>query len=246
MTKRLDRKTAVVTGAGQGIGRAIARSFAREGCRVWATSRSLKPLESLEKTESLRVLQLDVTRTADIDAAAAAIGGVDILVNCAGYVATGSILDCSPADLEYSLDVNLRGAFNMIRAFLPGMLDRGSGSIINVASVLSCITSAPGRFAYSTTKAALIGLTKSVGFDFVDRGIRVNAVCPGAVETPGLESRLAAAEDPAAARAAFIKRHKMGRLGSAQEIAQACLFLAADESAFMTGQMLIIDGGLTL
>ncbi|MEN8807071.1 MAG: SDR family oxidoreductase [Desulfobacterales bacterium] len=246
MAKRLDGQTAVITGAGQGIGRAIVHSFAREGSRVWATSRSLAPLQSLEKTTSVRIEQLDVTRPADVAAAAQKIGTVDILVNCAGYVASGTILDCSPEELERSLDVNLRGAVYMTRAFLPGMCARGAGSIINIASVLSSITSAPGRFAYSTAKAALIGFTKSVAVDFVTRGIRVNAVCPGAVQTPGLESRIAASVDPHATRAAFVGRHKMGRLGTVEEVAAACLYLASAESSFMTGQMLVVDGGMTL
>ncbi|MEN8781456.1 MAG: SDR family oxidoreductase [Desulfobacterales bacterium] len=246
MAKRLDGQTAVITGAGQGIGRAIVHSFAREGSRVWATSRSLAPLQSLEKTTSVRIEQLDVTRPADVAAAAQKIGTVDILVNCAGYVASGTILDCSPEELERSLDVNLRGAVYTTRAFLPGMCARGAGSIINIASVLSSITSAPGRFAYSTAKAALIGFTKSVAVDFVTRGIRVNAVCPGAVQTPGLESRIAASVDPHATRAAFVGRHKMGRLGTVEEVAAACLYLASAESSFMTGQMLVVDGGMTL
>jgi len=246
MAKRLDGQTAVITGAGQGIGRAIVHSFAREGSRVWATSRSLAPLQSLEKTTSVRIEQLDVTRPADVAAAAQKIGTVDILVNCAGYVASGTILDCSPEELERSLDVNLRGAVYMTRAFLPGMCARGAGSIINIASVLSSITSAPGRFAYSIAKAALIGFTKSVAVDFVTRGIRVNAVCPGAVQTPGLESRIAASVDPHATRAAFVGRHKMGRLGTVEEVAAACLYLASVESSFMTGQMLVVDGGMTL
>jgi 2-keto-3-deoxy-L-fuconate dehydrogenase len=246
MAKRLDGQTAVITGAGQGIGRAIVQSFAREGSQVWATSRSLAPLQSLKETKSVQIQQLDVTRPADVAAAAQIIGTIDILVNCAGYVASGTILDCSPEELEHSLDVNLMGAFYMTRAFLPGMCTRGAGSIINIASVLSSITSAPGRFAYSTAKAALIGFTKSVAIDFVNRGIRVNAVCPGAIQTPGLESRIAASENPRATRAAFVGRHKMGRLGTVEEVAAACLYLASAESRFITGQSLVLDGGMTL
>jgi 2-keto-3-deoxy-L-fuconate dehydrogenase len=246
MAKRLDGRTAVITGAGQGIGRAIVHCFAREGSQVWATSRGLAALQSLEKTASVRIEQLDVTRPTDVAAAAKKIGTIDILVNCAGYVASGTILDCSSEELERSLDVNLRGAFYMTRAFLPGMCTRGTGSIINIASVLSSITSAPGRFAYSTAKAALVGFTKSVAVDFVTQGIRVNAVCPGAIQTPGLESRIAASEDPRATRASFVARHKMGRLGTVEEVAAACLYLASAESSFVTGQMLVLDGGMTL
>jgi 2-keto-3-deoxy-L-fuconate dehydrogenase len=246
MAGRLDGKSAVVTGSGKGIGRAIALGFAREGCLVWATSRSLTPLKQMENMPAVRIRQLDVTRPEDIRTAAKEIGTVDILVNCAGYVASGTILDCTPAELEHSVDVNIRGAFHMTRKFLPPMCAKGAGVIINIASVLSSITSAPARFAYSTTKAALIGFTKSVAVDFVDHGIRVNAVCPGAIETPGLASRIAAAPDPAAVRKAFIKRHRMKRLGTADEVADACIFLGSDESRFMTGQVLIIDGGMTL
>jgi len=246
MAGRLDGKSAVVTGSGQGIGHAIVLGFAREGCCVWATSRSIDPLKQLEKIGSVRTRQLDVTRPEDIHAAAEEIGPVDILVNCAGYVASGTLLDCTPAELERSVDVNIRGAFYMTRAFLPSMCAKGVGAIVNIASVLSSITSAPARLAYSTTKAALIGFTKSVAIDFVDRGVRVNAVCPGAIETPGLASRIAAAPDPTAARNAFIKRHRMKRLGTTDEVADACIFLASDESRFMTGQVLVVDGGMTL
>jgi 2-keto-3-deoxy-L-fuconate dehydrogenase len=246
MAGRLKGHIAVVTGSGQGIGRAIALGFAREGCSVWATSRSLDPLRRLEGTGSIRIRQLDVTRVDDIQAAAESIGTVDILVNCAGYVASGSLLECTPEDMERSMDVNIRGAFYVTRAFLPAMCAKGAGAIVNIASVLSSITSAPSRLAYSTTKAALIGFTKSVAVDYVGRGIRVNAVCPGAVETPGLASRIAAAPDPVTARDGFIQRHRMKRLGTAEEVAEACIFLASNESRFMTGQVLVIDGGMTL
>jgi 2-keto-3-deoxy-L-fuconate dehydrogenase len=246
MSGRLIGKTAVVTGAGQGIGRAIALHLVREGCRVWATSRTLEPLRSLEDQRGLNILKMDVSRLQEVAAAAERIGAVDVLVNCAGYVAEGSLLECSGEELERSLDINLRGAWFVTRAFVPGMLERKTGSIVNIASVLSSITSAPRRFAYSVTKAALIGLTKSVAVDFAGNGIRCNAVCPGAVETPGLESRIAAASDPAGARAAFIRRHKLGRLGTADEVAEACVFLASEESGFMTGQLLVLDGGMTL
>ena len=246
MAGRLRGKSAVVSGAGQGIGRAIANGLAREDCLVWATSRSLEPLMSLKIEGPIQILKLDVTDRDDSLVAAERIGDVDILVNCAGFVASGNILDCTEAELEQSVDVNIRGAFNMIRAFLPSMCAKKDGSIVNIASVLSSITSAPARFAYATTKAALIGLTKSVAVDYVDQGIRVNAICPGAIETPGLLSRIAATPDPNATRRAFINRHLMKRLGTADEIADACIYLASDESRFITGQVLVLDGGMTL
>lgn len=246
MAGRLEGKVALVTGSGQGIGRAIVLGFAREGCSVWATSRSISPLKSFEKNGLIRIRKLDVTQPDDIHTAAEEIGNVDILVNCAGFVASGSILDCTEPDLERSVDINIRGAFYVTRAFLPAMCAKGAGAIVNIASVLSSITSAPARFAYCTTKAALIGFTKSVAIDYVDSGIRVNVICPGAIETPGLASRIAATADPVATRNAFIRRHRMNRLGAADEIADACIFLASDESRFMTGQVLVIDGGMTL
>jgi 2-keto-3-deoxy-L-fuconate dehydrogenase len=246
MAGRLAGKSAVVSGAGQGIGRAIALGLAREDCSVWATSRSLEPLKSLKVERAVQILKLDVTDRGDSLAAAEKIGDVDILVNCAGFVASGNIMDCTEAELEQSVDVNIRGAVYMIRAFLPSMCAKGAGAIVNIASVLSSITSAPARFAYTTTKAALIGLTKSVAADYVDQGIRVNAICPGAIETPGLLSRIAATPDPIATRRVFINRHLMKRLGTADEIADACIYLASDESRFITGQVLVLDGGMTL
>jgi 2-keto-3-deoxy-L-fuconate dehydrogenase len=246
MGKRLTGKTALVTGAGRGIGRSIAETFAAEGCRVWAASKSMKPLGSLEDVNGIQIHQLDVTDTNSVFRASKAIGDVDVLVNNAGYVATGTILDCTDEDLRQSLEVNLIGAFNMIRAFLPGMLSRESGTIINIASVLSSISSAADRFAYGASKGALIGLTKSVALDYVTRGIRCNAICPGTILTPGLDSRIDSSPDPDAIRNAMVKRHKMGRLGTVEEVAEAAVYLANDKSAFMTGQLLIMDGGMTL
>ena len=246
MSNRLKGKIALITGAGRGIGRTIAQTFANEGCLVWTTSKSIAPLRGLDDVGGIQIHQLDVTDAGSVVRAAEKIGRIDVLVNNAGYVATGTILDCTDEDLGQSLDVNLTGAYNMIRAFLPAMLAKGSGSIINIASVLSSISSAAERFAYGASKGALIGLTKSVALDYVTRGIRCNALCPATVLTPGLNSRLESSPDPDAARSAIVNRHKMGRLGSVEEVAEAAVYLADDRSAFMTGQMLIMDGGMTL
>jgi len=246
MGKRLKGKTALVTGAGRGIGRCIAETFASEGCRVWAASKSMNPLKSLEDVEGIQIHQLDVTDTDSVSRVLKMIGDVDVLVNNAGYVATGTILDCTDEDLRQSLEVNLIGAFNMIRAFLPGMLAKEGGTIINIASVLSSISSAAERFAYGASKGAFIGLTKSVALDYVTRGIRCNAICPATILTPGLDARIESSQDPDAVRNAIVNRHKMGRLGTVEEVAEAAVYLADDKSAFMTGQLLIMDGGMTL
>ena len=246
MSKRLKGKTALITGAGRGIGRTIAKTFANEGCQVWATSKSMEPLMGLEDVGGIQIHQLDVTDVGSVVRASEKIGVIDVLVNNAGHVATGAILDCTHEDLRQSLDVNLTGAYNMVRAFLPAMLAKGSGTIINIASVLSSISSAPERFAYGVSKGALIGLTKSVALDYVTRGIRCNAICPATILTPGLNTRIESSPDPDAARRAIVNRHKMGRLGSVEEVAAAAVYLADDCSAFMTGQLLIMDGGMTL
>jgi 2-keto-3-deoxy-L-fuconate dehydrogenase len=246
MGKRLKGKTALVTGAGRGIGRSIAETFAAEGCQVWAASKSMQPLRSLEDVDGIQILKLDVTDTNSVSRASKTIRAVDVLVNNAGYVATGTILDCTEEDLRQSLEVNLIGAFNMIRAFLPGMLSRKSGTIINIASVLSSISSAAERCAYGASKGGLIGLTKSVALDYVTCGIRCNAICPATILTPGLDARINSSPDPDAVRNAMVGRHKMGRLGTVEEVAEAAVYLADDKSAFMTGQLLIMDGGMTL
>jgi 2-keto-3-deoxy-L-fuconate dehydrogenase len=246
MSNRLKGKIALITGAGRGIGRTIAQSFANEGCRVWATSKSMAPLGDLADIGGIELHQLDVTQADSVLRASDKIGDIDVLVNNAGYVATGTILDCTDEELRQSMDVNLTGAYNMVRAFLPAMLAKGSGTIINIASVLSSISSAAERFAYGVSKGALIGLTKSVALDYVDRGIRCNAICPATILTPGLDSRIESSPDPDAVRKAIVNRHKMGRLGTAEEVAEAAVYLADDKSAFMTGQLLIMDGGMTL
>ena len=246
MGKRLKTKTALITGAGRGIGRCIAETFAKEGCRVWATSKTMEPLQGLGAVDGIQTHQLDVIDAGSVARAAEKIGGIDVLVNNAGYVATGAVHDCTDEYLHQSLDVNLYGAYYLIRAFLPGMLDKGAGNIINIASVLSSISSVAERFAYGVSKGALIGLTKSVALDYVDRGIRCNAICPATILTPGLNERIESSPDPDAVRSAIVNRHKMGRLGSTEEVAQAAVYLADDASAFMTGQLLIMDGGMTL
>ena len=246
MSNRLKGKTALITGAGRGIGHTIAETFAKEGCQVWATSKSMEPLRDLADVGGIQLHQLDVTDAGSVSRASEQIGDIDVLVNNAGYVATGTILDCTDEDLRLSMDVNLTGAYNMVRAFLPAMLAKGSGTIINIASVLSSISSAAERFAYGVSKGALIGLTKSVALDYVGHGIRCNAICPATILTPGLNDRIESSPDPDALRSAIVNRHKMGRLGSTEEVAEAAVYLADDASAFMTGQLLIMDGGMTL
>ncbi len=245
-TGRLLDKTVLVTAAAQGIGRATAELLAAEGARVWATDINLAKLKELEGQNGIRTRQLDVTDAAEVAKNVHATGPIDVLINCAGFVHTGTILDCAEQDYDFSFDLNVRSAYRMIRAYLPGMLEKGAGVIVNMSSVASSISGVPNRFVYGTTKAALLGLTKSVAVDFVARGIRCNAVCPGTVQTPSLDGRINALPNPEEARKAFISRQPMGRLGKAEEIAALCLYLASDESAYVTGQEFIIDGGMSL
>ena len=251
MSSRLQGKTAFVTAAGAGIGRATALAFAREGARVIATDLNAALLETL-KTEAaglaLSVQQLDVTDPAAIQSAAKAAGTVNVLFNGAGFVHAGSVLECSEEDWSFAFDLNVRSQFRTIKAFVPGMLERGSGSIINLASVAGSIKGAPNRFVYGSTKAAVIGLTKAVAADFITRGVRCNAICPGTVESPSLRDRIAAqakasGQTTAQVEAAFIARQPMGRLGRVEEIAALAVYLASDESSFTTGTAQIIDGG---
>lgn len=237
---RLKGKTALITAAAQGIGRASAELFAAEGARVIATDINLDGLKDIAGCE---VRKLDVLNAEDILVLAKEIGSIDILFNCAGYVHSGTILDCEEKDWNFSLNLNVTSMYRMIRAFLPGMIASGGGSIINMSSVASSIKGAPNRFAYGMTKAAVIGLTKAVAADFVTQGVRCNAICPGTVQTPSLEQRLHATGDYETAYKNFVARQPMGRLGSAQEMAQLALYLASDESAFTTGTINIIDGG---
>jgi 2-keto-3-deoxy-L-fuconate dehydrogenase len=245
MTQRLSNKIALVTAAGQGIGRATALAYAREGARVIATDINPALLTGLE---GCATRQLDVTDPDAIAALAAELGGVDILFNCAGYVDSGTILDCDDKAWDFSFDLNVRAMYRMMRAFLPGMLARGGGSIINMASVASSIKGAPNRFVYGASKAAVIGMTKSVAADFVTRNVRCNAICPGTIESPSLRGRIAAqaqdsGQSASAVEAAFIARQPVGRLGRPDEVAALALYLASDESAFTTGAVHIIDGG---
>ncbi len=246
MTGRLAGKKALVTAAAQGIGRATAEMFAAEGAELWATDINMEKLSELEGTPNVTVCKLDVTDTGDIAAITAEAGPLDALVNCTGFVHHGTILDCDEEAYDFAFDINVRGAYRMIRACLPAMIESGGGSIVNIASVASSIAGVPQRFAYGTTKAAVIGLTKSVAKDFIDKGIRCNAICPGTVDTPSLQDRINAFPDPVEARKAFIARQPMGRLGTAREVAYLALYLASDESAFTTGDQFIIDGGMVL
>lgn len=243
---RLAGKTAFVTAAAQGIGRATALAFAREGAKVVATDVNEAKLAEIGKIAGIRAARLDVLDDAAVARAAAEAGSVDILFNCAGWVANGSILDASVQDWDRSFALNARSMFVTIRAFLPAMLAKGGGSIVNVASIASSVRGIANRCAYGSSKAAVIGLTKSVAADYVAKGVRCNAIAPGTVQTPSLDDRISAFDDPVAARKAFVARQPMGRLGNPEEIAQAAVYLASDESVFMTGQIFSVDGGMTI
>ena len=250
MTGRLAGKTAVITAAAQGIGRATAELFAREGARVVATDVNQEALTSLASPEALAMetRRLDVLDAGAVQALADELGAIDVLFNCAGYVHSGTILECEEKDWDFSFALNARAMYRIIRAFLPAMLAHGGGSIINISSVAGATRGVPNRCAYAASKAAVVGLTKSVAADFVTRGIRCNAICPGTVESPSLEQRIVAqAKEQGSSidevRAAFVARQPMGRLGKPQEIAALALYLASDESAFTTGQAHVIDGG---
>jgi 2-keto-3-deoxy-L-fuconate dehydrogenase len=246
MAGRLEGKRALITAAAQGIGRATAIAMAREGALVLATDIDTTLLVELEAEEGITTEPLDVTDAGAIAALAKEQGAFDVLVNVAGFVHHGSILDLEEKDYEFSMNLNVRSMYRVIRAFLPAMLGDGGGSIVNVASVASSIKGLPNRFVYGTSKAAVIGLTKSVAADFVGRGIRCNAIAPGTVATPSLDERIDAFENPEEARKAFIARQPMGRLGTAEEIAAIAVYLGSDESAYTTGQVLTVDGGITI
>ena len=246
MAGRLEGKRVLITAAAQGIGRATAIAMAREGALVLATDVDTTLLVELEAEEGITTEPLDVTDAGAIATLAKDQAAFDVLVNVAGFVHHGSILDCEEKDYDFSMTLNVRSMYRVIRASMPAMLDQGGGSIVNVASVASSIKGLPNRFVYGVSKAAVIGLTKAVAADFVGRGIRCNAIAPGTVETPSLDERINAFEDPEEARKAFIARQPMGRLGTPEEIAAMAVYLGSDESAYTTGQVLVVDGGITI
>ncbi|MCX7315376.1 MAG: SDR family oxidoreductase [Hyphomicrobiales bacterium] len=248
MAKRLQGKVAVVTAAGQGIGRAIAEAFVAEGATVWATDRDVDKLDGLARAKRRK---LDVLSDRAVAAFAEKIGPVDILVNAAGFVHHGTVMECDNAAWDFSFDLNVKSMHRMLRAFIPGMLAKGHGSVVNIASGAGSVRGIPNRYVYGATKAAVIGLTKAVAADYIKKGIRANAICPGTIQSPSLDQRI---EDLAklnktsieAARQAFIDRQPMGRLGTAEEIAMLAVYLASDESSYTTGQIHLADGGFAL
>lgn len=256
MTGRLAGKIAFCTASGAGIGRATAVAFAREGAKVIASDVSMEALKSLRDEGVAETHLIDVRNTKSIEDAAKAIGNIDILFNAAGYVHAGSVLECSDADWDMAFDLNVRSMHRTIKAFLPGMLKRAetsgkSASIVNIASGAGSVRGIPNRYVYATTKAAVIGLSKAVAADFIRKGVRCNAVCPGTVQSPSLDARIAAqaktlGKSGDEVRQMFVERQPMGRLGTADEIAAMCVYLAGDESAFTTGQTFLVDGGFAL
>jgi 2-keto-3-deoxy-L-fuconate dehydrogenase len=247
MAGRLKDKVALVTSAAQGIGKASALAMAREGAKVWATDIREDLLAALAKEhENIRTFTLDVLKPDQIAAVAARVEKLDVLFNCAGFVHNGTIMDVDDAAWDFSFNLNVRSHFHMIRAFMPRFLAQGKASIINMASIASSLKGAPNRFVYGASKAAVIGLTKSIAADYVTKGIRANAICPGTVETPSLHDRMRATGDYEKAKAAFIARQPMGRLAQPEEIAALVTYLASDESAFTTGQAFVIDGGWSI
>jgi 2-keto-3-deoxy-L-fuconate dehydrogenase len=251
MTGRLAGKTAFITAAGQGIGRASAIAMAREGAKVIATDVNAKLLAALDGTPGITTQVLDVLDDAAVERTIAALPPLDVMFNCAGYVHHGSILDCTPKDWDFSFNLNVRAMYVAIRAAVPKMLEKHAAtgswaSIINMASIAGSIKGLPNRFVYGASKAAVVGLTKAVAADFVQKGIRCNAIAPGTVDTPSLAERINAYPDPVEARRMFVARQPMGRLAKAEEIAPVVVFLASDESAFATGNVYSVDGGMTI
>ncbi|MCQ9618170.1 SDR family oxidoreductase [Paenalcaligenes niemegkensis] len=253
MTARVANKTAVVTAAGQGIGRASVLALAKEGATVWATDINESALAELRAEAeaagvNVKTAVLNVRDAEAINAFAQQAGRIDILFNCAGYVASGSILDSTEADFDFSMDLNVKSMFHMIKAFVPAMIQHGAGSIINMASAASSVKGVPNRFVYGTSKAAVIGLTKAVAADFVANGVRCNVICPGTIQSPSLNERInvqaeLSGADQEAVRQAFVARQPVGRLGTPEEVAALVVYLSSDESAFVTGATHVIDGG---
>jgi 2-dehydro-3-deoxy-L-fuconate 4-dehydrogenase len=246
MAGRLSGKTAFITAAAQGMGQAAALAFAREGAKVWATDVNAQQLKSLDGKDGIRTRVLDVTDEAAISRIAQEVGDVDVLFNCAGIVHNGSIQDASAKDWDQAFAVNVKSMFLVTRAFLPGMLKKQKGSIINMASVASSIKGLPNRCVYGASKAAVIGLTKSIAADYVRQGIRCNAVAPGTVDTPSLQGRINSYADPVQARKDFVARQPMGRLGTVEDLVPIFIYLASEESQFATGNVFSIDGGMTI
>jgi 2-keto-3-deoxy-L-fuconate dehydrogenase len=243
---RLQGKTALISAAGQGIGKAVALAMAKEGAKVWATDVNAELLSAYEGVANIQTARLDVLDKTAIQALVARLPAIDVLFNCAGFVHNGTILQATDEEWNFAFNLNVRSQFWMIQAVLPGMLAKGAGSIVNMASVAGSLRGIPNRFVYGASKAAVIGLTKAVAADYVTQGIRCNAICPGTVDTPSLHDRINAYEDPEQARKNFIARQPMGRLAQAHEIAPMVVFLASDEAAFATGNAYAIDGGMTI
>jgi 2-keto-3-deoxy-L-fuconate dehydrogenase len=246
MSGRLAGKVALVTAAAQGIGRSTAIAFADEGATVWATDINESALQNLNNDRpSIRIRRLDVLDLRAVEMLAGELGPIEVLFNCAGFVHHGTILDCAEKDWDFSFDLNVKSMYRSCRAFLPAMLQAGKGSIINMSSAASSVKAAPNRFVYGSTKAAVIGLTKAIAIDFIRQGIRCNAICPGTVQSPSLDQRIAAQGDVKTVYAEFVARQPMGRIGSPEEIAALAVYLASDESSYTTGQVHIIDGGFS-
>jgi 2-keto-3-deoxy-L-fuconate dehydrogenase len=243
---RLKGKRAFITAAGQGMGRAAAIAFAAEGAQVWATDVNAEALRSLEGTPGVTTRVLDVTDSGAVERVAKEAGDVNVVFNCAGIVHHGTIMECSEQDWDRSFDLNIKSMYRVTRAFLPGMLGRQKGSIINMASVASSLRGLPNRLAYGTTKAAVLGFTKAIAADYVRQGVRCNAVCPGTVDTPSLQGRINAFADPVQARKDFVARQPMGRLATVDDITPLLIYLASDESSFATGVAFSVDGGMTI
>ena len=247
MAGKLEGRVALVTSAGQGIGRSSAIALAREGAKVFATDIREDLFKDISKEHpGITGFGLNVLEQSAVDAALKRTGPIDILFNCSGFVHNGTVLDCEEKDWDFSFDLNVKAHYRMIKAYLPGMLAKGKGNVINMASVASSIKGAPNRFVYGASKAAVIGLTKALAADFVAKGIRCNAICPGTVETPSLYDRMRAQGDFEKAKAAFIARQPMGRMAQPEEIAEMVIYLASDDSAFITGQAFVIDGGWSI